>query len=329
MISIVMFTVLLDSFGSAAVPSSAQQAHRETCIALDSPVIVAGQLAPFIPELQGLPPTLKFGFAPDIGLRRVLGADALNRFLLAGQRSPRGATKNANAIQGGVCIVRKSRTLSASDAIPAIRAAFPERQLEIDLIEISKRAVATLGSLHFSRSDLPQALSPATVFTWNGWYLEPDGRKRPIWVRVRLKEKALRVVAKKDLAIGEILTPDNVGLEERESFPTVEPDDIHEVWGKAPREPILAGTILPSKRLVRTPAIRKGDPVLLEAVTALTRLSIPGKAESTAFKGQRVMVTTALSKKAIQATATGNGRAEAQSPATGSAAVAGSTIRHP
>lgn len=222
----------------------------------------------------------------------------------------------------GICVVRRSRKITPDEACSVIRGVFARRDVQVEVIEVSQREVATIGTLRFSVHDLPLTGDPARAFTWNGWYVEPDGRKRPVWARVRLKETVIRAIALKDLAVGEVLTRENVRLEPREAFPATETETPEAVWGQAPRSPVLEGAWIDPKRLAKVPAIRKGDTILLEAVTPQSRLTIPGTAESTAYTGQRLTVITSLSKKAVRATATGQGRAIAAdtsaSPATSS-----------
>jgi flagella basal body P-ring formation protein FlgA len=294
----------------------------QSCVAVDFPLLTAGDLAQRLPAFGRLPAEQRLGFAPDPGLRRILPAAELNRWLAsAAPRHDDGKASGQNqplAVEHGLCVVRRSRTITPEETLASIRGAFAGRDVEIEVLELSKRMVAAVGTLRFSLNELPLLEQPRKVSTnpgiaigWNGWFIEPDGRKRPVWARVRLKEKSLRAVTQKDVAAGERLSPENIRQELRESFPWTAqpPPNIEDLYGRAPRVPLLAGELVHAARLVELPAIRKGDAVILEAVTPHTRLAVEGKAASTAYRGQTVSIVTALSKKAVQAVASGEGRA--------------------
>jgi len=193
----------------------------------------------------------------------------------------------------------------------ALHEVFRNRKIQVEIIEISKRAVAYRGVLRFAMHELPLGKDPSMAVTWNGWFVEADGRKRPMWARVRLREKVAHAVAQKDIAAGEMLSAKNIRIEQRDSFPS--PGDNAErntdLFEKAARVPILAGELIRPERLTVIPTIRRGDIVTLEATSSQTRVAVQGKAESTAYRGQKVAIVTTLSKKVILAIAQEKGRA--------------------
>ena len=281
----------------------------QPCVEFDAPVMTAGDLAQHIPAFRRLPAELRFGLAPDPGLRRVIPAGELNRFLATST----GASPSAAdvAVERGICFVRRSRTISAVETESALKGVFGNRKVQVEIVELSRRAVAFTGMIRFSMHELPLATDPAMPVTWNGWFVESDGRKRPVWARVRLREKVDRAVAQTDIAAGEALSKENTRMEQRESFPFpgAKPEPYAAMFDKAARGPILAGQLIRPERLKEIPAIRRGDTVTLEAISSQTRVAVEGKAQSTAYRGHKVAITTALSTKVILAIAQDKGRA--------------------
>jgi flagella basal body P-ring formation protein FlgA len=279
------------------------------CVEWDSSFITAGDLAVHVPAYRGMKPGLRFGPAPDPGLRRVISANELNRFLHRPEL--RG---NDTLAERGLCIVRRSRTLPHDEVLLAMQREFPGRAVQIQVLEVSKSRVGVVGGVRFSIHELPLAGNPALAVTWNGWFVEPDGRKRPVWARVRLCERVAMMVAKKDIAAGEVLEDEHLAAVDQDRYPgPTRVGSAREVptavQGKAAKRPILAGSPVRPEMLEPVPSIRKGDVVTLEVLSSHTRLAVEGKAESTAMRGSKVAVSTPFSKRVVLAVAQEKGRA--------------------
>ena len=284
-------------------------AIADHCIELDATVVTVGNIASHIPAFEELPAELRFGLAPDPGLRRVISAGELNRFFAALTKAVSSVRRFP--VESSLCFVRSSRTVSEAEMELALHGVFRNRTIQIEIVEISKRAVASRGMLRFSIHELPLGKDPSMAVTWNGWFVEADGRKRQVWARVRLREKVAYAVAQQDIAAGEMLSAENIRIEQRDSFPSLDgnADWNTDLFRKAARVPILAGELILPGRLTAIPTIRRGDIVTLEAISSQTRVAVQGKAESTAHRGQKVAIRTTLSKKVIFAIAQEKGRA--------------------
>lgn len=285
-------------------------ARAQSCVTIDQPVITVGTLAPHSPPFQSLPAELRFGLAPEPGLRRILSQSEINRFL-QNARTSKSVSETRDFVERSLCLIRLGRTISVSETEDAIRSAFSDRSVEIDVLELSKRLVGS-GVLHFSAHQLPRALDPSAAVTWNGWFVEQDGKKRPVWARVRMREKRSILVAARDLLAGEILTLDNTTNEERFVFPeaqTIPAAAPIRLLGMVTRRPTPVHEVIARKNLTEIPAIRIGETVTVEVLARQTRLTVEGRAESNAYAGQRVSISTPFSKRIVHAVAKDKGRA--------------------
>lgn len=125
-----------------------------------------------------------------------------------------------------------------------------------------------------------------------------------LYIPVRVRRLGEVVVARRALAKGQILTPDDLALERRDLFalpgaPLAEPS---RAVGQTVRQPLAAGTVLQPTMLVAPRLVRRGDLVTIQAEAGAVNVRASGIALADGAAGDRIRVRNALTKKVIQAT---------------------------
>jgi flagella basal body P-ring formation protein FlgA len=294
--------------------------RAEACVAIHGPSIAAGDLAPFLEPFRRLHPGFPVSPAPNPGLRRVLSPAMLNRILRT--ISPQ---KPFESVGEGLCVIRESRLLSAEEFAAAAKEAFPGRQVEIEVIEYSRHPVGA-GRVRFAAHRLPLVRDTSAPILWNAWVIEEDGGKRQVWAKLRLRETRSVFVAAREIRAGEILSPTNTRTELRTVFPEVNPMPAGELAarlsGSAALRTLPAGRAICPPDVMEVPVIRKGESIRLEVISNHTRVAIAATAQTTAYAGRRISVSTAFSPRPMVAVAQTHGHAilNTQAPKTAASA---------
>jgi len=285
-----------------------QSVLADPCVKVSSNYLKVEDLQGRVGEFQELDPKQIIGRAPAPGIIRVIRVRELNAFLRAHSTGAR-QIKDPSA---SICVERHASVLPAGEILAAVRQAFETagRQVSVELVEFSKHATGS-GKLHFPLVSLPNRTTGASESViWRGWHVAEDRSRTAVWARVRLAERVPVHTATRDLAAGDSITPEDIERRIEHRFPGLssqrEPEDF---TGWTLRRPVRAGAVIGKADIEAPILVRRGDAIELLISGENLGMRVTAKAESTARAGQRVAVTTGLSKKVVQALVQEKGRA--------------------
>jgi flagella basal body P-ring formation protein FlgA len=282
------------------------------CVAVEGDRIRAADLARAVPAFAAAPPEAELGYAPAPGARRHVRLRELARWAVRlGVPLPEPAS---------VCFERQMEVLDGQRVRAAIEQALGAQPVRIEVMEWSRRPVPA-GTLEFPISALarPPLSDPAAPVLWKGWVRYGSGRRYPVWARVRIAVKGVRVVAAAPLKAGQLIRDDAVRLEEYEGFPDARAwfSSIGEVSGRMLRQAAPAGAPLRRDAVADPPEVARGATVRIEAASGRARVVLEGRAESDGRLGEVVRVRNPSTGKTFRARVEGPGRAVAPAPPPG------------
>jgi flagellar basal body P-ring formation protein FlgA len=259
--------------------------------------VTAADLAPAFAGLDSAPPDAVLSFAPEPGLERVFRLPELRR--IAAQFHLPAAPDDE------ICVVRKVAPLEPAPLLAAMLKEMPGAKIAI--VEFSRQA-APQGEIVFRRSGLRSNL--ATDAIWFGSVHYAPGRDFTIWAKVTVTAPVSRVVAKRDIALGERLKPEDVSIETREEFPSAQAilASAAEVNGKSSRVAIRAGAPIRPEMLEDSKDVRLGDIVEVEVQDGGAHLKLEARAEASGSVGDAILVRNPASGKRFMAKVRGKDR---------------------
>lgn len=282
------------------------------CVAVEGDRIRAAEVAQVVPAFAAAPPEAELGYAPAPGAKRYVRASELARWSVRlGVRLPQPSS---------ACFERRMEALGAQQVRAAMEQALGGRQVRIEVLEWSRQPVPA-GTLEFPLSGLarPPVSDPAAPVLWRGWVRFGNGRRYPVWARVRLGVKGIRVVAAIPLKPGQLIRSDEVRLEEYEGFPDRGSwfASIEEVSGRLLRQRVASGAPLRREVVGDPPEVARGTTVRVEAASGAARVVLEGRAESDGRVGEVVSVRNLSTGRTFRARVEGPGRAVAAAPLPG------------
>ena len=284
-----------------AIAVAAAALARGACITVNSAAIVAGDLAPAVPQFAPLPPETPLGFAPFPGIQRVLSSRevvaiaAQNGLSFApGDRAP------------SVCVERAVRTLSAEELKPILLAALGIPDLELEILEVSSQPVPLKGRLEFRREGVNHRGDPHIPVIWRGRYLYDSQGGLSIWARVRLAVRREEIVAAEAIPVGAAITPAQLRSATQPEFPILDASfnpalTIERASGMLARRAIAAGQKITPDMLEAPKDIRRGDTVRVRVIAGAATLSLDAIAESSGNKGETIVLRNPSSGRNFRA----------------------------
>lgn len=273
------------------------------CLEVDGPRILAADLARADAAFSALDPSASFGFTPAPGARRILDAAELKR--LAG---PAGVDL---APPARLCVARAAEPLSRERVIEAMHASLGESSARIEIAELS-RFLVPRGTVEFPLAGLgrPAAARPDEMVLWRGYVRYDERRRFPVWARVRVRVRSVRVVAARRLRAGEAADPGSLRVEDAEVFPPHEPlaCSIEQVAGRVLRAAVAEGAPVALRLLAQPREVERGDRVRIVASAGAASVAAEGEAETAGARGDTVMVRNLATGKRLRARVEGRGR---------------------
>lgn len=269
--------------------------------------ILAGDLARVAPQFSAVEAGTEVGYAPALGVRRVMDAAELQalarRFGIAA------------AARQGVCFERESRTLDRTDVAAAVERevrAWPEgERIRWELVDHSSFPVPE-GTLEFSRRGvaLPARGVTAGPVLWRGVVRPAAGAGFPVWARVRLSVRRPVLVAARVIEAQSPLTAESVRVEEREEFPLwAAPLAALEGGARIARRTIRNGEAIFPAMLAAPRDIERGALIEVTVENGGAHLTVTGRAETAARRGDTVLVRNPETGRRFQARASGPNQA--------------------
>lgn len=253
----------------------------ETCAAVTGGHITARDAARADARFAHLAPDTVLGLSPTPGVRRVLGPPELSRHLEL--REPLS-----------LCFEYATAPVEPRALLAAFREAVRERHGESSawrfrVLDHSRNPVPA-GPIRFPSASIAANRPDGSLFA-RGSIAYAEGRSFPVWIHVKVEAPVKRVLARRTLARGVPIAIED--LEEREGFepaPARSTLAAAEVAGKAPTRDIAAGAVVDPLTLRTTPRVSRGEPVIVEVVSGLAKLSFEGRAEASGREGDRIAV---------------------------------------
>jgi flagella basal body P-ring formation protein FlgA len=267
--------------------------------------IRGSHLARAHPAFATIPADTNVAAAPLPGSRRLLTEADLHRLarrLLAdGQRPARW--------EAPVCFEYTTTKLESSQLAAAMARRFPP-PATIAVTSFTQFPVPP-GDIEFpgqnARSIRPDKADGTTLI--RGWVHYGERRRHPIWVRIRVSSHKLKPVAAEALAPGAKVAETQIRMVPAEGWLIADPPSAGDIVGLEPRRVLPAGTAL-HPALFRPPSdIRRGDTIRVTAMVGSAKVELETRAESSARRGERIVVKNHHSGQRFLARVEGPGRA--------------------
>lgn len=263
--------------------------------------IRGSDLARALPAFFAVPPAAEIGYAPAPGSKRVFRPDELNRIA--------ARFGIASTSDQPICFDWELQPVSKESAVEAMRKSLDTPGVRIEIVRLSQTP-APSGAIVFPKSGLMAAsiAEPSTALMWRGFVLYNGGRKFDLWAEVKISASMARVVAIRELAVGEPIPSDAVRLETQEDTPLRNDIARHldEVVGHIPLRGIQTGAPVFRTQLAEPFDVKRGDAVEVRAMSGRAVLTMEGVAESSGRKGDSVLLKNPASGKIFR------GRVEGQ-----------------
>jgi flagella basal body P-ring formation protein FlgA len=210
------------------------------------------------------------------------------------------------------CFAWQMRAISAVDVTAAIRESFPAENVRVEVLAIGK-ASAPEGKLVFPLSGLSASANVDAMMpvSWRGEVVYDGSHKFTVWARVRLAATITRVTARELLLPGQTVSASQIALETLEGFPVRNnaARSLDEVIGHSPLRAIKPGTPVLRADLVEPLQVRRGESVLVTAVSGAAQLRMEAIAENSGKQGEVITLRNPTSGKSFRARIEGHDQA--------------------
>jgi flagella basal body P-ring formation protein FlgA len=261
------------------------------CVAVPGSEVLAKDLAPRFQELANVPASQVMMLAPNAGVIRWITP-------LEGQR----IWLKAGLTQGpasAFCIRRESLFLTTTQILEAMDKAFSGENVHVDILEFSRFPIPK-GRLDFPVSGLAGSprTRPEEAVLWRGRVLVDVGGSQPVWVKAKLRVSRKQAVAKREIAAGHVLSPDDVEIVTREVFPLQKrADDRLRFFGQIAKFRIRAGQQLVSTLFEPAFEVAAGQTVRVDVVHEQVHLRFSAIAEHKGRTGELIWVKASSGKR--------------------------------
>ena len=257
--------------------------------------ILGSDLARALPAFLAIPPAAEIGYAPSPGSKRAFRPDELNRI---------AARFGLPAISDtAICFDWELQPVSKEQVTEAMHKSLATAGARIEVVRLSQTP-APSGEIVFPRSALMAAslADPNTSLMWRGFVLYSLGKKFDLWAEVKISAAMPRVVAIRELAVGEPIAADAVRLETQEDTPLRNDIARHldEVVGHIPLRGIQTGSPVFRTQLAEPFDVKRGDAVEVRALSGRAVLTMEGIAETSGRKGDSVLLKNPVSGKTFR-----------------------------
>jgi flagella basal body P-ring formation protein FlgA len=274
----------------------AAPAFADSCQSVDGASITASDFAPQVPAFSTLPPETPILAAPFAGVERVVSAAELSRLT-------RKLNLNLDGPAASLCFELATAPLTADDLLPVFKAAFPAKELKIEILEFTSMRVPR-GTLQFTRG----GLEPSGL--WHGRVVYAEGRSMNVWARVRLLEERTWVEASELLPAGKPIRADQLVLQTGLRSPLDPPaaESLESVVGRKPLRMFAPGAALRPQFLIEPPQVERGDKVSVQVASGGALLQFDAEAESPGHLGDLVFLRNPENGHRFQAKVEGKGK---------------------
>ncbi len=297
-------TLLGPLFGACLTLAEAEAG----CVQVEGDRILVRHLATVLPNLRGVPPDAVIGFAPKLGLSRWIDPSLIEKT----------AARYGQSISApeSICVERLAAPL-AEDALRQVLATALEKSGYADyhlvILDYPHNPLPK-GDLDFSLSGLTVAPASGAGTLWRGRMRVEGGQSIPVSVRVEVKVRVSELRAARHLSAGAIIAASDLSVATRQVPPSSTPSSTppSAAIGMQTRRALKAGEVVNPRLLAAPPEVQRGERVLVAVAAGRTAIGVEAQADTTARKGQTVVLTNPTSGKKFKATVTGRARAVIQ-----------------
>jgi len=296
--------VLITLFGACLALAAAEAG----CVQVEGDRILIRHLAVAFPNLRGIPPDAVIGFAPRLGLSRWIAPSLIEKTAARYDQSV--------SVPEPVCVERLAAPL-AEDILRQVLATALEKaryaDYELVILDFPHGALPK-GDLEFALSGLTAAPAAGTGTLWRGRLRVEGGQSIPVSVRVEVKVRVSELRAAHNLSAGTILAASDLSVATRQVPPgsATSPTLPSAAIGLQTRRALKAGGLVNPRLLTVPPEVQRGERVLVAVAAGRAAIGVEAQADTSARKGQTVVLTNLSSGKKFKATVTGRARAVIQ-----------------
>jgi flagella basal body P-ring formation protein FlgA len=275
-----------------------------SCQAIHSDQITGEDLARAMPAFTRIPRDAAIANSPAPESQRIFAWPELQR--IGRQYGVELPAKSR------ICFEWQMRPLSADDVRAAIRESLGGGNTRVEVLAISKSKTPE-GKLVFPLSGLSAStnVDSTTPVSWRGEVIYDSSHRFTVWARVRLAATMTRVVAKELLLPGQTVDASQVEVQTVDDFP-LRNNTTHrldEVLGHAPLRAIKPGAWVLRADLAEPLQIRRGESVLVTAVSGGAQLRMEAVAENSGKQGEMISLRNPRSGKSFRARVEGKDQA--------------------
>ncbi len=276
----------------------------DSCRAIRGDQIVGEDLARALPVFSRIPRDAVISNSPAPGGQRNFVWPELRRI---GKEFNVEVPPNSRT-----CFAWETRPMAEEEVRAAIRETLHSEDARIDILALSQAKVP-IGKLVFPLPGLSAStnVDVATPITWRGEMIYNSSHKFTVWARVRISASMTRVVARELLLPGQAVTADRVKLETLDDFPLRNnlARNLEDVVGQAPLRAIRPGAAVLLSDLRQPLQVRRGDSVLVTAVSGAAQLKMEAVAEDSGKQGDTISLRNPSSGKTFRARVEGRDQA--------------------
>lgn len=185
-------------------------------------------------------------------------------------------------------------------ALDAMRAAFPDRAVEIEIVALGGAgfepgASAESGTLQFPLAGLarPPLNRPDAPVTWRGSRRLKSNATLPVWATVTIRESATWVEALDTLPLNQVIRESQLASRSGYRFPAASETvaALDGVVGRRARRTIRAGEVVTRAMLKVAPAVTRGQTVGVEVLSGAVVLRFEARADTDAAIDDLLLVS--------------------------------------
>ncbi len=275
-------------------------AQGSACRAIDGDSVLARDIARVMPGFSKLDGDFLVGYVPSSGDRRIFKAADLKRIAVNRGIELEGAAD--------LCFARRTFIPDADQIRTAMGQSLGIADAKIEVLAQSQRAVPS-GEIFFPRGGV-QGGGSAEV-TWQGFVQSGNGPKYPIWAKVRVTAKLLRVVATADLAARKPIGAEQLRVESTDDSPLDDTAvrDLKDAVGFLAKTKIAKSSVLRKPELERPMDVAFGDVIRVEVYAGGAHLTLEARAQTSGMAGSMITVRNLGSGRDFRAEVLGKDRA--------------------
>jgi flagella basal body P-ring formation protein FlgA len=275
------------------------------CVQIGGDRILVLHLTAALPELSGVPPDAVIGFAPKLGLSRWIEPSLIEKTAARYGQIVRVAES--------ICVERSAAPLAENALRQALATALEKSgytAYHLVLLDYPRSPLPS-GDLDFALSGLTAARAGVTGASWRGRLRVEGGQSIPLSVRADVKVQVSELRAARNIAAGAIIAASDLSVVTRQAPPSSTPTSAtaSAAIGMQTRRGLKAGDLVDSRLLTAPPEVQRGERVLVAVTAGRAAVGVEAQADTTARRGQMVVLTNLASGKKFKATVTGRARA--------------------